>query len=102
MGAVVVGAITGYVVAIRRGDIPIGGGADAAAAGIGLGMAIGRIGDIINGAHHALACGAPGIWVAYDHPDSPGQGPSFPGWDPRSAAGPVPLRVGYEVPWDPA
>jgi len=35
MGAVIVGALTGYVIAVRRGDIPIGGTADAAAAGIG-------------------------------------------------------------------
>jgi len=100
MGAVVVGAITGYVVALRRGDIPIGAGADAAAAGIGLGMAIGRIGDIINGEHHAVACGAPGICVTYDNPDSLGQGPSFPVGDPRYSADPVHLAVGYEMAWD--
>ncbi len=100
MGAVVVGAITGYVVAIRRGDIPIGAGADAAAAGIGLGMALGRIGDIINGEHHALPCGAPGICVTYDNPDSLGQGPSFPVGDPRYSADPVHLAVGYEMLWD--
>ena len=100
MGAVVVGALTGYVVAIRRGDIPIGASADAAAAGIGLGMAIGRIGDIINGEHHAVPCGAPGICVTYDHPDSLGQGPSFAPGDPRYSADPVHLAVGYEMLWD--
>jgi len=100
MGAVVVGAITGYAVAIRRGDIPIGAGADAAATGIGLGMAIGRIGDIINGEHHALPCGAPGICVTYDNPDSLGQGPAFAVGDPRYSADPVHLAVGYEMVWD--
>jgi len=101
MGAVVGGAITGYVVALRRGDVPIGGGADSAAGGIGLGMAIGRIGDIINGEHHALPCGSgPGICVTYDHPDSLGQGPGFTPGDPRYSAGPVHLAVGYELLWD--
>jgi prolipoprotein diacylglyceryl transferase len=100
MGAVVVGVITGYVIAVRRGDIPIGAGADAAAAGIGLGMAIGRIGDIINGEHHAVSCGPPGLCVTYDNPDSLGQGPAFAPGDPRYSAGPVHLAVGYEMLWD--
>jgi len=100
MGAVVVGAITGYLVAVRRGDVPIGAGADAAAPGIGLGMAIGRVGDIINGEHHAIACGVPGICVTYDHPDSLGQGPAFAPGDLRYAPGPVHLAVGYEMLWD--
>jgi len=100
MGAVVVGAVTGYVVALRRGDVPIGAGADAAAPGIGLGMAIGRIGDIINGEHHAVPCGPPGICVTYDHPDSLGQGPAFGAGDPRYSADPVHLAVGYEMLWD--
>jgi phosphatidylglycerol:prolipoprotein diacylglycerol transferase len=63
-------------------------------------MAIGRIGDIINGEHHALPCGAPGICVTYDHPDTLGQGPTFVPGDPRSSAGPVHLAVGYELLWD--
>lgn len=100
MGAVVVGAITGYFIAVRRGDIPIGAGADAAATGIGLGMAIGRIGDIINGEHHAVPCGAPGICVTYDDPNSLGQGPAFGPADPRYSADPVHLAVGYEMLWD--
>ena len=100
MGAVVVGVITGYVIAVRRGDVPIGAGADAAAAGIGLGMAIGRIGDIINGEHHAVSCGPPGICVTYDNPDSLGQGPAFAPGDPRYSADPVHLAVGYEMLWD--
>ena len=100
MGAVVAGVITGYVVAVRRGDVPIGASADAAAAGIGIGMAIGRIGDIINGEHHAVPCGLPGICVTYDHPDSLGQGPAFGPGDTRYSADPVHLAVGYELLWD--
>jgi prolipoprotein diacylglyceryl transferase len=100
MGAVIVGALTGYVIAVRRGDIPIGGTADAAAAGIGIGMAIGRIGDIINGEHHAVSCAPPGVCVTYDHPDSLGQGPAFGPGDPRYSADPVHLAVGYEMLWD--
>lgn len=100
MGAVVAGALTGYVVAIRRGDIPIGGTADVAAAGIGIGMALGRVGDVINGEHHAIPCGPPGICVTYDNPDSLGQGPAFGPGDPRYSADPVHLAVGYELLWD--
>ena len=100
VGAVIFGAITGYVVAIRRGDIPIGATADAAAAGIGIGMATGRIGDIINGEHHAVSCAPPGICVTYDNPESLGQGPAFGPGDPRYSADPVHLAVGYEMLWD--
>ena len=100
MGAVVVGALTGYIVAVRRGDIAIGAAADGAAAGIGIGMAVGRIGDIINGEHHAVSCAPPGICVTYDHPDSLGQGPAFGPGDPRYSADPVHLAVGYEMLWD--
>jgi len=72
MGAVIVGALTGYVIAVRRGDIPIGGTADAAAAGIGIGMAIGRIGDIINGEHRAAHANLP--WsVIYVNPQTLGE-----------------------------
>jgi prolipoprotein diacylglyceryltransferase len=98
MGAVVVGALTGYVVALRRGDVPIGAGADAAAPGIGIGMAIGRIGDVINGEHHAVPCAPPGVCVTYDHPDSLGQGPTYT--DGRYSPDPVHLAVGYEMAWD--
>jgi len=100
VGAVIFGAITGYVIAVKRGDIAIGATADAAGAGIGIGMAIGRIGDIINGEHHALACAPPGVCVTYDNPASLGQGPAFGPGDPRYTPGPVHLAVGYEMLWD--
>lgn len=82
-GAVIGGAISGYLVAVRR-KIPIGTTADAAVSGLGLGLAIGRIGDIINGEHHAIDC-VSGICVGYTHPETLGQ------------PGPVHLAVAYEM-----
>jgi phosphatidylglycerol:prolipoprotein diacylglycerol transferase len=72
--------------------VPIGYGADAAAPGLALGFAIGRIGDIINGEHHATACTPPeGICVGYTFP------PELGG---LGQAGPVHLVVGYDMLWD--
>jgi phosphatidylglycerol:prolipoprotein diacylglycerol transferase len=108
-GAAIGGVLAGLVVALRRGDVPVGAGADAAVAGIGLGFGLGRIGDIINGEHHAVACdagsgvppgGSPGICVEYTHPATLGQGTSFAPPDPRAVDGPVHLVVGYEMAWD--
>ncbi|MBI2773943.1 MAG: prolipoprotein diacylglyceryl transferase [Chloroflexi bacterium] len=99
-GAAIGGVLGGLAVAIRRGDIPIGGTADAAAAGIGLGFGIGRIGDIINGEHHAIACQGAGICVEYTHPQTLGQSPLFVPPDWRASTGPVHLVVGYEMIWD--
>jgi len=82
-GAVIGGAIAGYAVALRR-KVAIGNTADAAVSGLGLGLAIGRIGDIINGEHHATDCVA-GICVGYTHPETLGQ------------PGPVHLAIGYEM-----
>jgi len=59
------------------------------APGIALGFAIGRIGDIINGEHHATACTPPeGLCVGFTHPDTLGQ------------PGPVHLVVAYDMVWD--
>ncbi|HEX4744047.1 MAG TPA: prolipoprotein diacylglyceryl transferase [Candidatus Limnocylindria bacterium] len=82
-GAVIGGALSGYYIALRR-KIAIGNTADAAVSGVGLGLAIGRIGDIINGEHHATDC-VTGICVGYTHPDTLGQ------------PGPVHLAIGYEM-----
>lgn len=102
-GAVVGGVIAGYIAARRTGGVPIGAGLDAAAPGLGIGLAIGRIGDIINGEHLALPCAdGVGICVAYTHPDTAGQGPDIPG-RPFSGAewqGPVHLPVAYEMVWN--
>ena len=87
-GAAIGGVLGGLVVGIRH-RVPIGYGADAAAPGIALGFAIGRIGDVINGEHHATACEPPlGICVGYTHPDTLGQ------------VGPVHLVVAYDMVWN--
>jgi prolipoprotein diacylglyceryl transferase len=87
-GAAIGGVLGGFIVAVRRG-VPIGFGADAASPGLALGFAIGRIGDIINGEHHATACTAPaGICVGFTHPDTLGQ------------PGPVHLVVAYDMVWN--
>src|SRR5207247_6175723 len=66
-GAAIGGVLGGFLAAVRRG-VPIGYGADAAAPGLALGFAIGRIGDIINGEHHATPCAPPdGICLCANH-----------------------------------
>jgi phosphatidylglycerol:prolipoprotein diacylglycerol transferase len=74
-GITIYGAIIGGVLAaaaygaFRR--MPVMRGLDAAAFGLLLGMAIGRIGDLINGEHIAKVSSLP--WaVKYTHVDSPG------------------------------
>jgi phosphatidylglycerol:prolipoprotein diacylglycerol transferase len=100
-GAAIGGVLGGLIVAIRRGTVPIGFGADAAAPGIALGFAIGRIGDIINGEHHATLCTAPlGVCVEYTNPATLGQSPQFPTGDFRNSGGPVHLAVGYDMIWN--
>jgi len=88
-GAAIGGVLGGLIEAVRRGTVPIGFGADGAAPGIALGFAIGRIGDIINGEHHATACDAPfGICVGFTNPATLGQ------------PGPVHLVVAYDMVWN--
>jgi phosphatidylglycerol---prolipoprotein diacylglyceryl transferase len=100
-GAAIGGVLGGFIAAVRRGDVAIGASADAAAPSIGLGFAIGRIGDIINGEHHASLCGdGPGVCVTYTDPNTLGQGPSFAPGDPRFAEGPVHLVVLYDMVWN--
>ena len=74
-GITVYGAIIGGILAacayglIRK--LPVTRGLDAAGFGALLGMAIGRIGDLINGEHIAKVSSLP--WaVKYTDPDSPG------------------------------
>lgn len=88
-GAVIGGVLGGYLVA-RRQSLPIGFTADAAAPGIGLGLVIGRIGDIINGEHHALACSDLPWCVGYSFPPEQGG---------LGQAGPVHPAVAYEMVW---
>jgi len=88
-GAAIGGVLGGLIEAKRRGLPWVGFGADLAAPGIALGFAIGRIGDIINGEHHATACDAPlGICVGYTNPATLGQ------------PGPVHLAVAYDLVWN--
>lgn len=83
-GGIIGGVIAGYLYALRA-KIPAGRFADAAAIGLILGQAVGRIGDIINGEHRGKPLSAP--WaVVYTHPNTLG--------DPGV---PVHLAVGYEM-----
>jgi phosphatidylglycerol:prolipoprotein diacylglycerol transferase len=69
-GALIGGAIGAWLYAFIRKVPNIPRGADIAALGATLGMAVGRIGDIINGEHFASDTGLP--WgVVYTHPQSP-------------------------------
>jgi phosphatidylglycerol---prolipoprotein diacylglyceryl transferase len=69
-GAIIGGAIGGWAYGLKK-RLPASAGADAAVFGMLAGLAIGRIGDIINGEHYAKASDLP--WaVTYSHPDSPG------------------------------
>ena len=67
----VLGGVAGSLLFARWRHYPIRRGLDIAGAGLILGMAIGRIGDLINGEHIGLATKLP--WgVVYTHPLSPG------------------------------
>jgi phosphatidylglycerol:prolipoprotein diacylglycerol transferase len=68
-GAIIGGAIGGWAYGLWK-RLPGAAGADAAAFGMLIGLAIGRIGDIINGEHFAKVSDLP--WaVTYSHPSSP-------------------------------
>ncbi len=84
----VLGGILGGLYHALRSKTPLAEFADAAGMGLFFGMAIGRIGDIINGEHRGSPSDAP--WsVRYTHPDTLGEiGQS------------VHLAVGYEMVWD--
>src|SRR5215207_1506339 len=88
-GAIIGGMLGGFIYArLRR--LPVGIMADAGGAGLILGQAIGRIGDVINGEHHGqrLPAGTPGA-VTYTHPSTLGE---------RGV--PNHLAVGYELVFD--
>jgi len=68
-GAIIGGAVAGWAYGLWK-RLPCAAGADAAVFGMLPGLAIGRIGDIINGEHFAKASDLP--WaVTYSHPNSP-------------------------------
>ena len=84
-GTIVGGPLAGAIYAWRRG-LNVARLADVAAAPLIVGMAIGRIGDIINGEHHgAHAQGFP-LAVVYTNPNTLGE-----------IGVPVHLAVGYEL-----
>lgn len=67
-----IGSTIAGIVMSRILRLPTGFMLDVAAIGIVVGLAIGRVGDVINGEHHAVACALP--WcVRYTHPETLGQ-----------------------------
>jgi len=68
-GALIGGAVGGWAWGLWK-RLPCARGADAASFGMLLGLAIGRIGDLINGEHLAKHSSLP--WaLTYSHPNSP-------------------------------
>ncbi len=68
-----IGSTIAGVIAARRMRLPVGYMLDIAAIGIVAGLAVGRIGDVINGEHHAVACSGLAWCVRYTHPETLGQ-----------------------------
>lgn len=68
-----IGSAIGGWIACRRLGLPIGFMFDITVIGIALGEAIGRLGDIVNGEHHAVACDGLPWCVRYTHPATLGQ-----------------------------
>jgi phosphatidylglycerol---prolipoprotein diacylglyceryl transferase len=75
MGAPIGSSIAGYFAA-RWLRLPMGFMFDVSVIGIAIGEAVGRIGDIINGEHHATACEGLAWCVRYTHPNTLGQSTS--------------------------
>jgi phosphatidylglycerol:prolipoprotein diacylglycerol transferase len=87
-GAIIGGALGGWAYGLIK-KLPSAAGADAATVAMMLGLAIGRIGDIINGEHLAKATDLP--WgVTYSHPNSPG-------FEHSIVNGPTHPAVAYEM-----
>lgn len=76
-GSSILGAVIGGYSAIALASLswraPVGYVLDASAAAAGIGMGIGRIGDIVNGEHHAVPCAGLPWCVRYTHPNTLGQ-----------------------------
>ena len=91
-GTAVTGAFAGSslagLLAARALRLPLGFMFDISVIGIALGLAIGRLGDVINGEHHAIACDGLPWCVRYTHPATLGQ---------DEPAHPV---AAYDVLWD--
>jgi phosphatidylglycerol:prolipoprotein diacylglycerol transferase len=91
-GALIGGTLAGGAYALWRRLPHFGQMADIAAMGGIIGMAVGRIGDIINGEHFAKTTDWP-IGVLYTNPNSPSY-PRFTAVDPPLAQHPA---VAYEL-----
>jgi phosphatidylglycerol:prolipoprotein diacylglycerol transferase len=72
MGAPIGATISGFIAA-RVLRLPVGFMFDISVIGIALGEAIGRIGDVINGEHHAVVCSGLPWCVRYTNPATLGQ-----------------------------
>lgn len=72
MGAPIGSTVAGYTAA-RVLRLPVGFMFDVTVIGISLGEAIGRVGDIINGEHHGIACAGLPWCVRYTSPVTLGQ-----------------------------
>ena len=76
-GSSILGAVIGGFAAIAlacwRMGAPVGYVLDAVAAVAGIGMGIGRVGDVINGEHHAVPCSGLPWCVRYTNPNTLGQ-----------------------------
>jgi phosphatidylglycerol:prolipoprotein diacylglycerol transferase len=68
-----IGSTIAGILAARRLRLPAGFMLDCAAIGIVVGLAVGRIGDVINGEHHAVACSGLPWCIRYTSPDTLGQ-----------------------------
>jgi prolipoprotein diacylglyceryl transferase len=75
IGAPLGSTISGYLAA-RALRLPVGFMFDITVIGIALGLAIGRLGDVVNGEHHAVACADLPWCVRYTHPATLGQSSS--------------------------
>ena len=73
VAAAPIGSAIGGFIAARRLRLPLGFMFDVTVIGIILGEAIGRIGDIINGEHHAVACAGLSWCIRYTDPATLGQ-----------------------------
>jgi len=69
----IVGGLTGGLLMMRARRLPVAWVVDRGVVGLPLGMAIGRLGDVVNGEHWATACGGLPWCVRYTHPASLGQ-----------------------------
>ncbi|MGH2498541.1 MAG: prolipoprotein diacylglyceryl transferase [Candidatus Limnocylindria bacterium] len=67
------GAAIGGLVAVKALRLPLGFLFDVSVIGAALGLAIGRVGDIVNGEHHAVACAVLPWCVRYTNPETLGQ-----------------------------